>query len=92
MDLSRCDKVIVYGGSFDPPHVGHVVLPMLAMEAVGADAVAYIPAGNPPHKQGATQAPAKDRLAMLRGALEGLAWAQVLTLEIDRVGRRGFRI
>ncbi len=69
MDLRTCKTLIVYGGSFDPPQCAHVALPQLAMAAIQADAVAYIPAGHAPHKPGFVQTPAHHRLAMLlRGA------------------------
>lgn len=84
MDLSQCQQILVFGGSFDPPHVGHIVLPMLAMEAIGADAVAYIPSASPPHKTGVEQAPAEDRLAMVEAAVADLPFAEVLPLELER--------
>lgn len=76
--------ILLYGGSFDPPHVAHLVLPMLAMEAIGASQVVYIPAGQAPHKQGQARTATEHRLAMLRLALDGVAHAQILTDEIDR--------
>ncbi len=84
MELHDCRRILVFGGSFDPPHIGHVVLPMLAMEAIDADAVAYIPAASPPHKPDRELAPAADRLAMLQRAVADLGFAHVLSLEIDR--------
>lgn len=87
MDLSQCQQILVFGGSFDPPHVGHIVLPMLAMEAMGADAVAYIPAASPPHKVGVSQAPAEHRLAMMEAAVAGMPFAHVLPIELERAER-----
>jgi nicotinate-nucleotide adenylyltransferase len=84
MDLSRYQHVVLFGGSFDPPHVAHVALPVLAMQAVGADAVAFIPAANAPHKRGRAQTPVHHRLAMLRLAVETSPRCVVLTDEIDR--------
>jgi nicotinate-nucleotide adenylyltransferase len=86
MDLTTCRQIVLFGGSFDPPHVAHVALPVLAMEAIGADAVAFIPAANAPHKRGRAQTPAAHRLAMLRLAVEGCPRCVVLTDEIDRAG------
>jgi nicotinate-nucleotide adenylyltransferase len=82
--VSSLQTILLYGGSFDPPHVAHLILPMLAMEAVGAGVVTYIPAGQAPHKQGHPYTPAEHRLAMLRLALEGVAHARIHTDEIDR--------
>jgi nicotinate-nucleotide adenylyltransferase len=86
MDLRICKTIIIYGGSFDPPHNAHVALPQMAMAAIGADAVAYVPAGKAPHKRRGEQTPAAHRLAMLRLALEDCPRCAVLTDEIDRGG------
>lgn len=83
MDLQACKTILIYGGSFDPPHTAHIELPTLAMRAVGADAVAYIPAGAQPLKLDTNQTPAHHRLAMLRLALQDQPHAHILTDEID---------
>lgn len=84
MDLTRCKAIILFGGSFDPPHIAHVRLPELVRARLGADCVAYVPAAESPHKRGLTRTPAVHRLAMLRAAVEGLPRAVVLTDELDR--------
>lgn len=84
MDLRTCNKIFLFGGSFDPPHIAHIKLPMIAMNAIGADAVAYIPSGIQPFKQHAPQTLAHHRLAMLRLALQDVPHAVVLTDEITR--------
>lgn len=84
MDLTSCRNILIYGGSFDPPHLAHVKLPALAMEAVGADAVAYLPAAQTPLKAPLSGTSGRHRLAMLKLALESQPRAQVLTDEIDR--------
>jgi nicotinate-nucleotide adenylyltransferase len=76
--------IILFGGSFDPPHVAHVMLPMAVREVAGADAVAYIPAAKAPHKLDKVQTAPVHRLAMLRLALENVAHAELLTDELDR--------
>ena len=78
------NHLILFGGSFDPPHVAHVILPMAVREAVGADAVAYVPAARAPHKLDRVQTDPAHRLAMLRLALSDAEHAVVLTDEIDR--------
>ena len=76
--------IILFGGSFDPPHVAHVALPMAARLALGAEVVAYVPAAKAPHKLDKVQTDPKHRLAMLRLALGGVKHAEILTDEIDR--------
>lgn len=76
--------LIVYGGTFDPPHRAHVELPSLVAEQIGADGVLYIPAGQPPHKVNRSQAPAEHRLAMLELALGDRPRTVVSTWEIEQ--------
>jgi nicotinate-nucleotide adenylyltransferase len=60
----------VLGGSFDPLHLGHLWIAMLAREQLGLETVLFVPAGAPPHKSGGTVAPYEFRLALVRRALE----------------------
>ena len=85
--LKNCKTILLYGGTFDPPHLAHVVLPQLAREAIGADAVVYIPAAHAPHKPGTKPTAAEHRLAMLKLALRGVKHAVVLTDELDRAAQ-----
>ena len=88
MELKGLKKIVVFGGSFDPPHVGHVRLPELVREKIGADVVLYVPAGRAPHKLEKKQSDASDRVAMLRLALQDMPRAVVSELEINR-GEQG---
>lgn len=84
IDLTRCHRVLVFGGTFDPPHVGHVTLPELARQVLDADAVAYVPAAVSPFKTDQPPTPAVHRLAMLRLALRDQPHAAIVTDELDR--------
>ncbi len=84
MQLEDAQHIILFGGSFDPPHVAHVALPMAAREAICADLVAYVPAAKAPHKLDKVQTDSTHRLAMLRLALEGAEHAAIVTDELDR--------
>jgi nicotinate-nucleotide adenylyltransferase len=90
LDPKRCKTLIVYGGSFDPPHRGHAVLPMRVADAIGADGVLYVPAGQPPHKPGRALATGEDRVAMLGLALSGagvdMNRVAISRIELDRPG------
>jgi len=83
LDPHQCTRLIVYGGTFDPPHIAHVRLPFAAAEQIGADGVLYIPAGRPPHKPDEDRTPGSDRLAMLRLALGDRDAAAICTYELD---------
>ena len=62
-------KLLLYGGTFDPPHLGHMNNLRAAMDAVKPDRVIVMPAGIPPHKA-ASATPAQHRLAMCRLAAQ----------------------
>ncbi|MEM9790597.1 MAG: nicotinate (nicotinamide) nucleotide adenylyltransferase [Planctomycetota bacterium] len=88
-DLASCPLVLVYGGTFDPPHTAHVRQPDRVRRAINADAVIYMPAAVSPHKQHLEQTPPDHRLAMLRLATADQPWAIVRTDELDRAARDG---
>ena len=85
--LAGYKNILLFGGSFDPPHRAHVALPQQVAQTIGADLIAYIPAGRAPHKLDQVQTDPQHRLAMLRLALKeqtGDIPTVVLTDEIDR--------
>ena len=43
-------KLGIYGGTFNPPHLGHLTSARLALDALGLDALQFVPAATPPHK------------------------------------------
>lgn len=75
----------VFGGTFDPPHVGHLALAECAREELALDRVLFVPAGTPPHKRTA-RTPAATRLAMTRLAVRGHRGFAVSDLEVRRAG------
>ena len=76
----------VYGGSFDPPHVGHLLVVIDAADALGLDRVVWVPAAVQPLKADGPRAPAALRLAMVEAAIDGLPRFAASALEIDRGG------
>ncbi len=80
-------KRALFGGTFDPPHLAHTQLAALAVAEVGLDEVIFLPCHQSPHKQELPQASDADRLAMLRLATQGLAWAKVSDWELRRAQR-----
>lgn len=79
-------RTLLYGGSFDPPHRGHVEIPHAAMLHLQFDRVLYVPAYQSPHKTDARLASIEHRLAMLRIAISDCPWAEISTIELDRGG------
>jgi nicotinate-nucleotide adenylyltransferase len=58
-------RIAVYGGAFDPFHLGHLVPTVRAQETFHFDAVHFVPSGNPPHKVGEPLTPVTHRLSMV---------------------------
>lgn len=77
---------ILFGGSFDPVHAGHVQVAEAAAKALGAERISLIPAADAPHKRGRAAASAADRLEMCRRAASGLPLFDVLDVEVRRGG------
>jgi nicotinate-nucleotide adenylyltransferase len=79
-------RIGVFGGTFDPPHLGHLLIADAAREELKLDSLLLIPSGTPPHKRGRRISPAADRLAMTRLAARGAHGLRVSTLETARRG------
>jgi nicotinate-nucleotide adenylyltransferase len=79
-------RLLVFGGSFDPPHRAHTVLPPLAAEALGCRGILYVPAALNPLKADEPPTAAHHRLAMLRLAIADVPAAEISMIELDRPG------
>jgi len=79
-------RIGMIGGSFDPLHLGHLIIAQDAVERLGLSKVVFIPAAIPPHKQDARQVNAEHRLNMLKRAVEADARFSVSEIEIQRGG------
>ena len=76
----------IFGGTFDPPHLGHLLVAVDAIEALELDRMALVPAGAQPLKVGVVRASAAQRLEMVRRMVEGDSRFTVDPVEIDRGG------
>ncbi len=79
-------RVLIFGGTFDPPHLGHTALPPLVARRLGCTRIIYIPAAANPLKTGSPPTAVEHRLAMLRLALAQVPDAEISTIELDRPG------
>jgi nicotinate-nucleotide adenylyltransferase len=64
-------RVAFFGGSFDPPHLGHIAIARAAQQSLALDQVLFAPVGLQPHKPDGPTASFEDRLAMTRLAIHG---------------------
>lgn len=76
----------ILGGTFDPPHVGHLALAQEAHARLALDRVWFVPAGQPPHKADKPVSAAADRLAMVKLAIADDDRFAVSTVELERAG------
>jgi nicotinate-nucleotide adenylyltransferase len=79
-------RIALFGGTFDPPHLGHLVVADWARDRLGLDRVVFMPAGHPPHKSRPDLLPAPRRVALTRLAVRGWPGFQVSTAEASRPG------
>ncbi|MGI9578340.1 MAG: nicotinate-nucleotide adenylyltransferase [Microthrixaceae bacterium] len=80
-------RIGVFGGTFDPPHIGHLVMATEVYEALGLERILMVPAGEPWQKTSAGDvSPADARLAMIEAAVRDVDGLEVSTIEVDRSG------
>lgn len=82
----KLKRLGIFGGSFDPPHIGHLVIAEMARRSLNLDAVYFVPAYKPPHKKGSHASTAHDRLAMTKLSVLGNPTFKVSALELRRKG------
>src|SRR5438445_12164307 len=76
----------LFGGSFDPVHLGHLLVAQAAREELSLTRLVFIPAAQSPFKPDRRPTPAKERLRLLRLALCGQAWCEIDEQEMQRGG------
>lgn len=76
----------IFGGTFDPPHVGHLIVAQDIHEALELDRLLFMPASIPPHKRGVQLTPGEIRLRMLRASVAGDNRFEVSDIELRRPG------
>ena len=86
MSGERAQRVGVFGGTFDPVHVGHVVVTAEVRSRLGLDRVLVVPAGDPWQKRGRVVASARDRLALVELAVAEVDGVAASAVEVDREG------
>ncbi|OPX28933.1 MAG: nicotinate (nicotinamide) nucleotide adenylyltransferase [Candidatus Omnitrophica bacterium 4484_171] len=78
-------KIGILGGTFNPPHIGHLILAQTAKDVLRLDKVLFIPTNTPPHKK-TRLIDAKKRFKMVKLAVKDCPYFQVLDWEIKRGG------
>jgi nicotinate-nucleotide adenylyltransferase len=80
------DRIGVLGGSFDPIHLGHLIIAQEAAEALRLDTVLFLPTGIQPLKRGLPASPAADRVTMIERAIAGNPRFRLSRADVDHPG------
>ena len=80
------NRIGIFGGTFDPPHLGHLILASEAQTQLELDRLLWILTPEPPHKQDQDITPIEDRLAMVRLAIADNPDFELSRIELDRPG------
>ncbi len=79
-------RIGVFGGTFDPPHIGHLILAEVARDALDLESVLWVVTADPPHKHGLSITPVSHRLQMVELAAAGHPAFHVSTVDVGRPG------
>lgn len=79
-------RIGILGGTFDPPHLGHLILAENARDTLQLDRVLFVPVGAHPFKEGVTRSAVEDRVAMLRLAIDDNPHFTLSTIDVEREG------
>lgn len=77
----------IFGGTFNPVHNGHINLAGCYKEILKLDKILFVPTSTPPHKLTKNLADDKDRINMLKMAIEGISGFELSTMELERQGK-----
>lgn len=83
---SSGQRIGIFGGTFDPIHIGHLILCQEAHYQLALDQLLLLPAADPPHKQDRYITPIEHRLQMIEQATEDVAFLTISRVDIDRPG------
>ncbi|NWG15601.1 MAG: nicotinate (nicotinamide) nucleotide adenylyltransferase [Chloroflexi bacterium] len=79
-------RIGILGGTFDPPHIGHLILAEFAVEGLDLSRLLFVPAADPPHKQDEHKTDVRHRLAMLEQAIGDNPRFALSRVDVDRPG------
>lgn len=85
-ETTAAGRIGILGGTFDPPHIGHLWLATLVADALNLDRILFMPAAQPPHKPRQRVTRATDRLLMTRLAITGEPRFGLTMIEMERPG------
>jgi len=87
IDIQPKRRVGILGGTFNPPHIGHLIIADQVRHQLGLEKIYFMPSANPPHQDEKKAIDAKHRLRMVELAIEDNTFFDVEKSEIDRGGK-----
>ncbi|MBI1346659.1 nicotinate-nucleotide adenylyltransferase [bacterium] len=84
--MTTARRIGIYGGTFDPVHLAHLVLAEQCRDQMRLDEIWFVPAHHPPHKSTVAVTPADHRRQMLEFAIAGHEHFRICSVELDRTG------
>ncbi len=79
-------RIGIFGGTFDPPHVGHLILAEECRTQLNLDRLLWVVTDNPPHKHYVSVSPIEDRVKLVQKAIKGNNAFMLSRVDIDRPG------
>lgn len=79
-------KIGILGGTFNPPHTGHLIIANEVLHTLGLEKIWFMPNQEPPHKKKVGNVSNEQRLQMLELAIQGHSYFSIESLELDRQG------
>lgn len=79
-------RIGIFGGTFDPPHVGHLILAEECRTQLALDLLLWVVTDNPPHKRYANISPIEERVILVEKAISGNPSFKLSRVDIDRTG------
>jgi nicotinate-nucleotide adenylyltransferase len=79
-------RIGIFGGTFDPPHIGHLILASEAVDQLGLDRLLWVLTSDPPHKRDRSVSTILTRLEMVHAAIYGNPMFELSRVDIDRPG------
>lgn len=80
-------KLGIFGGAFNPPHIGHLIVAETVLEQMKLDRIIFVPAADPPHRADVGRITATARLEMTKLAVEGNSAFEASDTEVQRAGK-----
>ncbi len=80
-------RIGIFGGTFNPPHLGHMLLAQAAFEGANLDRLIFMPCAVPPHKAGMKIPDGEHRYNMVKLAIQGNPWFELSDMEIEAGGK-----